>query len=256
MKKAVKIIDIVITVLLCIILLFNVIMLIQKKAGHKKYPTVLGYGAGVIISGSMTGTINVDDMVITKEQKDYHIGDIILFEEGSMLVTHRIVDRNDTGFITKGDANNSIDLKSVSQQAIYGKVVRILPKFGKVVQFLRSPLGLMLIVLVGFLLIFLPGLVQMKDAANSAKKAAVMDGDGSEKTVELNEGADKTIELTEGSEKTVELSEGSGRTEELTVTSSSVQEDAVNPPEDISVTEQKISIDELNQLIDDIENGR
>lgn len=248
MKKALRIVEIAITVLLCIILVLNLIMIVRKNIGHEKYPTVFGYGVGVIISGSMTGTINVDDMVLTKAQDEYHIGDIILFEEGTMLVTHRIVDQNSIGFITKGDANDSNDLSEVKQEAICGKVVKIIPKFGKVTQFLRTPLGLLLLLLAGILLAILPSFRNSRKDDNKAsdkknEKMPLSDRqeDGSEKTIELDEGSEKTIELTEGSEKTAELNEGAEKTMELSPGS--------------GVTEE-LSIEELNRLIDDIENGQ
>ena len=233
MKKVLRIAEIVITVILCIILLLNLVMIFRKKFGKEQYPTVFGYGVGIIISGSMTGTIDIDDMVLTKAQDEYHIGEIILFKEGTMLVTHRIVDQNSIGFITKGDANDSTDLSEVKEESICGKVVLIIPKFGKVVQFLRSPLGLLLLVLCGFLLIVASSFSKpVKDKKDVKKSEPEEDsGEGSEKTLELNEGSEKTVELSEGCAKTVEL-------------------------KDLSEKSSKADIDELNQIIDDIENGR
>lgn len=42
-------------------------------------PTVFGFSAATVVSGSMADEINVGDFIITKEQSAYREGDIITF---------------------------------------------------------------------------------------------------------------------------------------------------------------------------------
>jgi hypothetical protein len=53
--------------------------------------------------------------IVPKLESEIHIGDIITFEQGSMLIVHRVVeigsDSEGTYFITKGDNNNLNDKK-------------------------------------------------------------------------------------------------------------------------------------------------
>lgn len=187
MKKVYKVISFIVTVLLALILCLNLYMIIRKKVAKDNYPTVGGYGLGVIISGSMTGTINVDDMVLTKRQKEYYVGDIIMFHEEQLLITHRIVGKTDEGFITKGDANNVEDSTVVVPSAICGKIVKIIPKAGKVVALLRSPIGLCMIAIIGFALIVLPGYIQKEKPSETKKQAEKIAADELQKLTEEQE---------------------------------------------------------------------
>ncbi len=166
MKKFIKIagkcIAVLFTVLLALILIFNLLLGIQKTKTNTPYPTVAGIGIGVIITGSMSGTIEVDDMVITKAKDEYYVNDIVLFRENDSCVTHRIIDIREGKYITKGDANNTEDKDPVKKEDICGKVIVTVPKAGKWIEFLRSPLGYLILLTVGAALIFLPGRLSNK----------------------------------------------------------------------------------------------
>lgn len=83
----------------------------------------------VIKSGSMYPTLNTNDIIIVKKEENYSVGDIITYNyNNEYLVTHRIVDVKDKGFITKGDNNNCEDEESVAIKNIKGKVILILNK--------------------------------------------------------------------------------------------------------------------------------
>lgn len=108
----------------------------------KKYD-VLGYRAFIVMSGSMEPTINITDIVITKEQEDnFKIGDIIAFQENRVVTVHRIVDISTDGkevlYQTKGDNNNAPDQKKVKSTEIKGRLVHKVPKMGKVILFIHS----------------------------------------------------------------------------------------------------------------------
>ena len=96
-------------------------------------PSVFGYSALTVKTGSMSGTIEIGDLIIIKDTGDYEIGDIVTFlQKGdSIPTTHRIIDsREDGSFITKGDANNVQDALPVSKDIILGEVVKVLPEVG------------------------------------------------------------------------------------------------------------------------------
>lgn len=177
LKPVWKILSIVLTVLLAVLLLSNVYMLIVRKATGKLQPDVLGWSWAVVVSGSMEPTINIDDLVVVHKQKSYGERDIISFESGSSVVTHRIIRENDDGtFVTQGDFNNTEDSKPVSQEKIIGKVVLVIPGVGKMIKFFQEPLGISLIVFVGLLIIEMPFLIQKfkdeKEAKNEQKEDA------------------------------------------------------------------------------------
>ena len=97
---------------------------------------------------SMTPAINVGDIIIMKVDADIEVGDVITFHEGSYFVTHRVIGLSPNGFITKGDANNDIDINPVYSKDIVGKVVLVVPYIGYIVHFARSFWGPVLLIYV------------------------------------------------------------------------------------------------------------
>ena len=115
---------------------------------HKQLPMIGGYGQAVVMSGSMSPTIEVDDLLIIKKCYTYKKGDIITFVDyANDLVTHRIVDINGKEVITKGDANNTTD-KPFEQERIQGKVIKTIPKVGKLIGLLQNPAVVVMIVVI------------------------------------------------------------------------------------------------------------
>ena len=77
----------------------------------------------------MAPTITTNDLIVVKITKDADIDDVITFEDGSSLITHRVISKTNNGFITKGDANNEND-KQITSEQVVGKVIKILPNMG------------------------------------------------------------------------------------------------------------------------------
>lgn len=96
----------------------------------KDYVNVFGYTYFVVASGSMSGTIEVDDVIFVKITDDVKVGDIITYknDEGD-IITHRLVDINGDRYIAKGDVNNVSD-DAIKKENIIGKVNKIVsPSF-------------------------------------------------------------------------------------------------------------------------------
>ena len=94
------------------------------------------FGSIVIATPSMTGELNVGDMVIYEEydEQKIEIGDIILFEKNDSVIVHRVVDieyvNGQTLYTTKGDANVDNDEGYVLDSDIVGVVSFKLPYLG------------------------------------------------------------------------------------------------------------------------------
>lgn len=79
-----------------------------------------------VSSDSMNPIFNKGDIVIVKKQEAYEIGDIITYYlDENCLITHRIVEKYENGFITKGDDNNVKDKEMVELEQIIGKVIYV-----------------------------------------------------------------------------------------------------------------------------------
>ena len=145
------------SLILSILVISYGISLIQVSKGKQKLPTVLGFTGVTVISGSMEPEISVGDYVIIKKPKkeDIQKGTIITFEQDGVLVTHRVESVVSDGvYSTKGDANNTVDSKLVKFENILGTSVLVVPKFGKLLLWLRTIPGIISILVGTVLFIF------------------------------------------------------------------------------------------------------
>jgi signal peptidase I len=75
--------------------------------------TFLGYSFSVVLTGSMAGTVEVGDVVVTQQYLGQELteGQVVGIESPAGRFLHRIVTVNDDGtYVTQGDANNTPDL--------------------------------------------------------------------------------------------------------------------------------------------------
>lgn len=118
----------------------------------KSIPMPLGYGAAVVLSGSMEPHLSIDDMIVIHETNDYQLDDVIVFEKDGIVVVHRIINIDGENYITKGDANNAEDAPITSKH-IVGEVIGVLPGVGGLVNVIKSPIGIFAILGISFLLL-------------------------------------------------------------------------------------------------------
>jgi len=107
--------------------IFNVIVL--------KTPLLSNIKSFIISSGSMEPKVPTGSIIYTLKEKIYNKGDIIAFVDNNVAVSHRIVGIKELGseiyYSTKGDANNMEDEDLVSKEAVYGKIIAVIPFVGK-----------------------------------------------------------------------------------------------------------------------------
>lgn len=118
-------------------------------------PMPFGYGAAVVLSGSMEPTIMTDDLIIVQEAESYEIGDIVVFQSGSMLVVHRIVDMDAELVTTRGDANNTDDAP-IAKMYIKGRVIGKVSGVGNLIRVIKSPAVTIALIAGAVLLVELP----------------------------------------------------------------------------------------------------
>lgn len=176
-NKSLKVIGtllrIIITVIASIVLGVNIYILNAKRLAGNQLPMPFGYGAAIVMSGSMSPVLNVGDLVIVKDvseesgtvQEDLSVGDVVIFEEGDSFVIHRVIEKNDSErtFTTKGDYNNSADAP-ISFSQVKGVLLKNIPGAGDVLLMMRNPV----------FIVFLIALVILwteLSAANDRKKA-------------------------------------------------------------------------------------
>ena len=131
-----------------------------------------------VASGSMKPTLNEGDLIIVQGFSNFDginavpapDGTIVVFHKPSdpdELIVHRAISKVDNNgtwyFQTKGDNNNTPDFWNgdgtssgwVSQHLLVGKVVGVAPWIGNVPLFIRTPSGLLLIILLFLVILFI-----------------------------------------------------------------------------------------------------
>lgn len=96
----------------------------QGKTSKALLTKFFGFSILMVESGSMMPNLKIEEAILIKEQKEYDIGDCITYRiENKYLTTHRIVNKTEEGYQTKGDNNNTEDEKIVKKEQIQGKVI-------------------------------------------------------------------------------------------------------------------------------------
>lgn len=127
MKKTLGILIIMVIIILSICVIKN------RQVLCEKLPVRLL----IVKSNSMYPTLQKGDFILIKRNNDYKKGDIITYDyESNYLVTHKIIEKNNNFFITKGDNNNSEDDKFIQLDNIKGKVILILNRKNQISIFL------------------------------------------------------------------------------------------------------------------------
>ena len=117
-------------VIFVVIIVFVLYGYFQINVRHKEYVNYFGYTFFEVASGSMSPSININDLIIVKLNCDsYGVSDVITYVSGDDFITHRIYSIKDGVIVTKGDNNDSVD-SSIYKSDILGRVVYVIPEFG------------------------------------------------------------------------------------------------------------------------------
>ena len=164
MKKAKKIVDIVINVLICLIFVISIFVIIANNSIKETgVPNLFGYTMASVQSDSMTGTFEKGDIVIGKLADEATViekGDIVSFwdvKDGIKFVnTHRVTEVYEYGdakfYDTKGDKEGlGVDPYTKSQEDIVAVYQGQIPALGGFIDFIKKPIGFILIIVLPFL---------------------------------------------------------------------------------------------------------
>lgn len=98
-------------------------------------------GVAVVVSNSMEPILSVNDLIVTKKQDSYSVGDVVVYKSNNELIIHRIVRMEQEKIITKGDANDYED-KPINLNKICGKLSFSIPNIGGTISFFKSKYGI------------------------------------------------------------------------------------------------------------------
>lgn len=134
-----------------VILGVNAYLANARGLAGNQLPMPFGIGAAVVLSGSMEPELEINDVIIVRETDSYEVGDIVVYQSGQTLIVHRIIVKDGETIITQGDANNAADAP-IEICAVKGKVIARVPGLGPVVNALKTPAGILIMLIAAFAL--------------------------------------------------------------------------------------------------------
>jgi signal peptidase len=117
----------------------------------------------------MQPELSVDDIAIIQAQETYAVGDIVVYQDGTSLVIHRIVSIDGDEVVTQGDANNVADTP-ISLTDIKGKKVAKIPRLGVVVRFLKTSSGFLVVLVTAIVLLEIPYYFERRKSLEEQEK--------------------------------------------------------------------------------------
>lgn len=143
MKRIKRILKYIAYSLLSILVLFSIYIVVVTKVLHKDYVNIFGYTYFIVASGSMSGTIEINDIIVVKINDNFKENDIITYNNNGSFITHRVEKIEEEKVITKGDVNNLED-DPISKSDIIGRVVFVISFSG----LLKVTAGLVLLTII------------------------------------------------------------------------------------------------------------
>ncbi len=160
-----------------------------------------GFTPMTVQSDSMSPTFDQGNLIVIKtcDTSKLQVGDIVTFhtiiDNQYALNTHRIESIDELNgmrsFTTKGDNNDVADTHIISDGDIVGQYVFKIPGMGKVMDFLSSTWGFLIVIVLPMLLFFIYQVYHlvivgmnlkraMAEEDRMARAAAIVDGEGTD----------------------------------------------------------------------------
>ena len=163
LSRVLDVIGLIICIIALPVVIINMSMMIKAWVNPNVPPSFMGHIPLFVESGSMAPTINVEDLLVVKVPDDaspLEEGTIVSYMTGDVVVTHRIVgveytESGDVMYVTKGDANNTVDNVRVSSSQIVGVYVNHFDGLGTVALYMQSTTGRMLFFVLPMTIAFL-----------------------------------------------------------------------------------------------------
>lgn len=159
MKKQKKIFRILasgIGILICIVMIpiivMNLTIIVKSYLKPNEVPDFFGIKPFIVVTGSMEGTIDGGDFIITKVVKPstLEVGDIVSYSIEDTVITHRIIEKTEVegqpAFITKGDANNMEDQDPVTFDQVESIYLFRIAGLGNLAMFMQTPVGMLVFI--------------------------------------------------------------------------------------------------------------
>ncbi len=171
--RPLTIIGIVLCLILLPVLVINVTLIIKSYTNKDTVPSIGGVFPMIVLTDSMYPVIESGDLIICRQEapENVKVGDVIIFFDpmgsGTHTVTHRVAaitqtEEGELAFVTKGDYNNSEDLKPAPASKLVGVYESRIPKAGNVAMFMQTTVGLIVCVVLPLLVLVAIDLIRTR----------------------------------------------------------------------------------------------
>lgn len=146
-KKLKAPIRIALLVLVAVLIGVSIYSINAARLSGNRFPMSLGFGASVVLSGSMEPSLSVGDLLIVVPTDELSVGDVVVYTSSGAAIVHRIIeiDTESGTAVTRGDANNASD-DPIPLTAIKGKVVYAIPLLGYAVEAIKTPVATVVLI--------------------------------------------------------------------------------------------------------------
>lgn len=146
-KKLKAPVRIALLVLVAVLIGISIYSINAARLSGNRFPMPLGFGASVVLSGSMEPTLSVGDLLIVVPTDELAVGDVVVYTSSGAAIVHRIIELDTEGgtVVTRGDANNASD-DPIPITAVKGKVVCVIPVLGYAVEAIKTPVATILLI--------------------------------------------------------------------------------------------------------------
>lgn len=106
------------------ILLFSIYTAYNYK-NNLEEAYLFGYKPVLVLTGSMEPTLKTNSVAVVKkiDYNEVKKNDILMYKIEDKIITHRVIEKNKNGIITKGDNNQSKDAYLIKKENVKGIVV-------------------------------------------------------------------------------------------------------------------------------------
>src|SRR5665213_1495050 len=120
-------------------------------------PVALGGSTSYVVTDgiSMEPHFHTGDLAVVRSQSSYQVGEIVAYHSNMFhtVVLHRIIARDGSRYVFKGDNNNFVDFEHPAAGQLMGALWLHVPGLGGKLQSFHSPALIALLVMIGVLLL-------------------------------------------------------------------------------------------------------
>jgi signal peptidase I len=120
-------------------------------------PTQLGGSTSYVVThgASMEPRFHTGDLALVRAQSSYHVGEVVAYDSRMLntIVLHRIIGRDGSRYIFKGDNNDFVDPEHPRASQLIGALWLHVGGVGATLQSIRSPLLVGALIAVGMLIL-------------------------------------------------------------------------------------------------------